>query len=73
MQLIPTFPLVWTIVKLFFIIGLAVYSIFALVIVRQTQIMSTTVKLDFELAIKFLATLHLLLALGLLLFAIIAL
>lgn len=64
---------VWIIVKIFFIIGLSVYSIFALVIVRQVQIMSTTVKLSFELPIKVLAVIHLIFALSLLVFAITAL
>jgi hypothetical protein len=66
-------PLVWSIVKLFFIVGLSVYLVFALVVVRQIQIMSDTVKLSFELPIKILGLLHLLFALFLLVFTIIAL
>jgi hypothetical protein len=61
---------VWIILKLFSIVGLLVYSIFAFVVVRQTQIMTQTVKLQLEIVIKFLALLHFLFALGLLIFAI---
>ncbi len=72
MQLIqPTS--IWFIVKIFFIVGLSVYFIFALVIVRQVEIMTQTVKLEFELPIKILGILHLLFALVLLIFALIVL
>lgn len=74
MQIVPVTGFsIWVLVKIFVIIGLSVYSIFALVVVRQIQIMSDTVKLNFELAIKILGIIHLLFALSLLLFAIIAL
>ncbi|HSX48990.1 MAG TPA: DUF5657 family protein [Candidatus Saccharimonadales bacterium] len=64
---------IWLIVKIFFIVGLAVYLIFALVIVRQIEIMTQTVKLEFELPIKILGILHLIFALVLLIFALIVL
>ncbi len=75
MQVIPSISLitVWAVVKIFFIVGLSVYLIFALVVVRQVQIMSQTVKLSFELPIKIIGIIHLLFALLLLVFAIIAL
>jgi len=60
---------VWIIVKIFFLVGLFVYFIFALVVVQQTRIMSDTVKLDFEKPIKILALIHMLLAIILLVFA----
>ncbi|CAN5345894.1 hypothetical protein BH10PAT1_BH10PAT1_7370 [soil metagenome] len=63
----------WEVVKLFFVIGISVYLIFALVVVKQIQIMSQTVRLGFELPIKILGVIHLLFALGLLIFAIIVL
>ena len=64
---------VWGIVKIFFIVGLSVYLIFAIVVVQQSRIMSETVRLDFESSIKILALIHLLLAVGLLVFAIVVL
>lgn len=75
MQIIsPTNMLtIWAIVKLFFIVGLSVYTIFALVIVRQIQIMSDTIKLSFELPIKIAGIIHLIFATTLLLISIIAL
>ncbi len=64
---------VWGIVKIFFIVGLSVYLIFAIVVVQQSRIMSETVRLDFESSIKILALIHLLLEVGLLVFAIVVL
>ena len=64
---------IWVALKIFFVIGLAVYSIFALVVFQQTKIMSKTVGLSFELPIKILALLHLAFAIGLLIFALISL
>ena len=66
-------PTIWSVVKIFFIVGLSVYLIFALVVVQQVRIMSETVKLSFELPIKILSVIHLLFALVLLVFAIVAL
>lgn len=66
-------PSIWIVVKIFVIVGLFVYLIFALVIVRQIQIMSDTVKLEFDTSVKILALVHLVFALGLLLFAFISL
>ena len=63
----------WAIVKIFFIIGLAIYLIFALVVIRQSQIMTDTVKLQFETPIKILALIHFLFALGIFIFALIIL
>ncbi len=73
MQIVNNLQGVWLIVKIFFLVGLSVYLIFALVVVQQTRIMSETVKLDFESFIKILAIIHLLLAVGLLVFAFLAL
>ncbi len=73
MQVINNLPTIWGIVKIFFIVGLGVYLIFALVIVQQVRIMSDTVKLSFELPIKFLSVIHLIFALALLIFALVTL
>ena len=72
-QVINNLPAVWGIVKIFFIVGLSVYLIFAIVVVQQSRIMSETVRLDFENSIKILALIHLILAVGLLVFAILVL
>jgi hypothetical protein len=64
---------IWAGVKIFFCIGLVVYLVFALVVVRQVQIMTQTLKVNFELPIKILALAHLLFALGILVFALIVL
>lgn len=64
---------VWVIVKIFFIIGLLVYNIFALVVLKQANIMTETISMGFELPIKLLAILHLIFAISILLFAIVVL
>jgi len=69
----PTPLIIWSILKIFFIIGLSVYFVFAIVIVRQIDIMQHTIKLNFELPLKILGLIHLLFALILLLFSILAL
>jgi hypothetical protein len=75
MQIIDfnTPSIIWTIVKIFFIVGLFVYFVFAAVVVRQIDIMTKSIKLQFELPIKILGLIHLLFALGLLIFTIFAL
>lgn len=57
---------IFIILKLFVIVGLGVYLIFAFVIIRQTQIMANTVKLPFEIFIKLLALLHFIFAISIL-------
>lgn len=64
---------IWVIVKIFFIIGLLVYNVFAIVVLRQAGIMTQTLKVGFELPIKLLAWIHLIFALSILIFAIVAL
>jgi hypothetical protein len=66
-------PIVWTVVKIFFLIGLGVYLIFALVVIKQAQIMTQSVKLQFEIPIKILALIHFVFAVGVFLFVLIAL
>lgn len=75
MQIIDTNTpmIIWTILKIFFIVGLSVYLVFALVIVRQIDIMTKTVKLQFELPMKIIGLIHLLFAFVLLIFAIVTL
>jgi Family of unknown function (DUF5657) len=70
MQLAISPEPIWLILKVFFIIGLSVYSIFAFVVIRQTQIMTSTVKLQFEGIIKLIALIHFVFAICLLIVAI---
>lgn len=64
---------IWLILKIFFIVGLSVYAIFALVVIRQVQIMTGTVKLPFELPVKLLALIHFIFAIAILALAFIVL
>jgi len=74
MEVIPTIGIsVWLFVKIFFIVGLVVYTIFSFVVLRQGKIMTDTVKVGFELPIKIISIIHLLFALSVLLFTIIIL
>jgi hypothetical protein len=51
-------------VKILFLIGLAFYIIFALVVVRQVNHMTDTLEVGFETPVRLLALLHLLFVLG---------
>lgn len=64
---------IWLIVKIFFVIGLIVYLVFALVVLKQTNLMTSTIAMGFDLPIKSLAWLHLIFAIGILLLALIIL
>jgi len=60
---------IWAILKVFILIFLSLYIIFALVIVKQVQLMISTVKVGFENQLRFLSFTHLLFAIGVLIFA----
>lgn len=64
---------VWAVVKLFFVIGLVVYVIFALVVVKQTNLMTSTVEMGFETPVKLVAWVHLIFAIAVLLLSLIIL
>ncbi len=72
-----TIPLIgisiWPIVKIFFLIALIIYLIFALVVIKQVNIMTDTLDLNFEVPIKILAVAHFLFALAVLVIAFITL
>lgn len=55
---------VWFIVKIFFLIAIGVYDLFAIVVVRQVQLMTDTLEVGFETPIRLLSLLHLLVAIG---------
>lgn len=64
---------IWSVVKVLVIILLAIYIVFSYVIVRQVQLMTDTLVIGFEKQLKFLAFLHFLFAIGVLIFSIIIL
>jgi len=64
---------IWPIIKIFIIIFLSIYIIFALVVVRQVQLMTKTLEVGFENQLKFLSLVHLMAAVGVLIFAIVIL
>ena len=51
-----TLPLIgvtfWAIAKIFVIIALGLYLVFALVVIRQVQLMTDTVEMGFEIPLK---------------------
>lgn len=64
---------IWPLIKIFVIILLAIYIVFAFVIVRQVQLMTDTLVIGFEKQLKFLAFLHFLFAIAVLVFSILIL
>lgn len=74
METIPLIGIsVWLVAKIFVLIALAIYIVFAAVIVKQVSLMIKTIKVGFEAPIKFAAWGHLLFALGIFVLAIIIL
>ena len=74
MQTLPLLNLnIWPIVKIFVLFGFGLYIIFALVVVRQVQLMTKTIQMNFEVPVKMLAIAHFILAVGVFLFALIIL
>jgi len=54
----------WLLLKAFLLTGLLIYLIFSSVVVRQVNQMTDTLEVGFEAPIRFLAWVHLLMALG---------
>ena len=50
---------VWFVIKIFVLIAMLLYIAFALVIVRQVQLMTKTLRVGFEFPLKTLSLLHL--------------
>ncbi|HCR35992.1 hypothetical protein A2130_00530 [Candidatus Woesebacteria bacterium GWC2_33_12] len=63
----------WSILKVFILIFLVIYIIFAFVVMRQVQLMTATLEVGFEGQLKFLAFLHFLFAIAVFVFAILIL
>lgn len=73
-MILPTVGVtIWAIIKIFIIILLSLYIIFAFVIIRQVQLMTTTLEVGFESALKFLAFAHFICAIVVLIFSILIL
>ena len=64
---------IWSVLKILIIILLAIYIVFSYVIIRQVQLMTDTLVIGFEKQLKFLAFVHFLFAIGVLIFSIIIL
>ncbi len=54
----------WLLLKTFLLVGLLIYLIFASVVIRQVNQMTDTLEVGFEAPIRFLAWMHLFMALG---------
>jgi|WetSurSiteA1Bulk_404760.scaffolds.fasta_scaffold05459_3 hypothetical protein len=60
---------IWSIAKIFILIILALYMVFAGVIIKQIQQMNKTLQVGFEFPIKMAAFLHLLFAVFIFIFS----
>lgn len=66
-------PSIWFFVKILFLIGLLVYVIFAAVVVRQVYLMIETLAVGFEAPLKGVVWIHLFIAIGVFVFALLVL
>lgn len=64
---------IWFLAKILFLVGLFVYVIFAGVVVRQVYLMTETLEVGFEAPVKLLAWLHLIVAVGIFILALLVL
>lgn len=64
---------VWVVVKWLLVLALGLYGVFAVVVVRQVQLMSRTLNGALELPLKLLAWLHMGVAVMVLLMAVVIL
>jgi len=64
---------IWIVIKIFSVVILGMYVIFAFVITRQVKVMTDTLTLGFESVAKFLSFFHLIFAILVFLTAIIVL
>ncbi|MEK7061349.1 MAG: DUF5657 family protein [Patescibacteria group bacterium] len=64
---------VWSVAKVFVFLALAIYIVFALVVIRQIRLMLETVDMGFNILIRFMGWIHLLFAVGIFVIAILIL
>jgi len=70
--LVKTIPSlsIWLIIKTLFVMGLFLYLAFAVIIIRQVGLMGKTLDGEFNLSLKFIAWIHLIISFGVFLLAI---
>lgn len=64
---------IWSVAKVFFLFALLIYIGFALVVVRQVQLMTDTLEVGFERPVRILALAHLIVSAGVFLLALVIL
>ena len=64
---------VWSIAKVFVLFALLIYVGFALIVVRQVQLMTDTLEVGFERPVRILALIHLIVSAGVFLLALVIL
>lgn len=64
---------IWLIAKIFVLIALTIYIIFALVVVKQVNLMTETLEVEIESIIRLISYLHLFAAIGIFILAILIL
>lgn len=64
---------VWGVVKVLILFGLGLYLVFALVVIRQVQLMSKSLNGSLDLPLRLIALVHLGLVIGVFLFALVVL
>ncbi len=70
MEAIPLIGIsVWLAVKIFVLLFLAIYIVFALVVIRQIKLMSETLDMGLNLPIRFIGWGHFLFAVGIFIIA----
>lgn len=65
--------IVWVLLKILFLLGAFLYILFAVIMMRQVRMMIETLHGGMQLPIRVLAVMHLLLAIGVFLLALIVL
>jgi len=67
-----TFSL-WFFIKLLFLIGLLIYLAFAVIVVRQVSLMTRALNVELETSLKLISWVHLVVAIGVFLLAVVIL
>lgn len=70
MEMIPFLGItVWLLLKIFILLFLAIYIVFAIVVIRQIKLMLQTLDMGLNLPLRFLGWAHFLFAVGIFLIA----
>lgn len=64
---------IWFLVKLLFLIGLLIYLTFAVIVIRQVNLMTRALNGGFEASLKLIAWVHLIVVIGIFLLAVVIL